>query len=219
VILETRRLVLRPLAAQDAAEVQVLAERREVAEMLISVPYPWPRWKVEQWIAAHEMAFAEGRSVVFGSRLKQDGKLIGVVGVREIDINHSQAEVGFWVGVQWWGRGYATEGLGAVLQFGFEHMRLNRMYGYHLVRNSASGRVMEKSGMRREGLLRQRVKKGDIFEDVIVSAIVASDVAPWADGGTSMQDRGSSGRRPQQSQDGPSGSSGGDRTQVLGVHS
>jgi RimJ/RimL family protein N-acetyltransferase len=63
-----------------------------------------------------------------------------------------------------WGKGYATEAARAAVQFGFEHLGLNRIWSYHMVRNPASGRVLAtKVGMKREGLLRQHVRKNEVL--------------------------------------------------------
>jgi RimJ/RimL family protein N-acetyltransferase len=85
--------------------------------------------------------------------------------------------MGFWIGVPSWGRGYATEVARRVVGYAFEELKLNRVYAHHMVRNPASGRVLEKVGMRREGLLRQRVRKWGVFEDVVLLAILHDD---WA---------------------------------------
>ena len=71
--------------------------------------------------------------------------------------------------------GYATEAAHSVLAFGFQHLGLNRICAYHLVRNLASGRVLAKIGMRQEGLLRQGVKKGEVFEDVVLMAVLREE--------------------------------------------
>ena len=95
--------------------------------------------------------------------------------MREIDAEHSQAEMGFWLGAQRWGKGYATEAARAVIGYGFERPGLNRICAHHVVRNPASGHVLEKIGMRREGALRQRVRKWGVFEDVVILAILHDD--------------------------------------------
>jgi RimJ/RimL family protein N-acetyltransferase len=62
-----------------------------------------------------------------------------------------------------------------MLRFGFKELNLNRIYAHHMVRNPASGRVLAKTGMNREGLLRQRVRKWDVFEDVVLLACLRED--------------------------------------------
>jgi RimJ/RimL family protein N-acetyltransferase len=157
--LETERLVLRPLTALDAPTVSRLAGRREIADTTISIPHPYSEQQALQWIAGNAGIFAQGKAVVFGIQLTSEGNLVGTIGLRDIDPEHSQAELGFWIAVGHWGRGYATEAARAVLAFGFEMLELNRIYAHHIVRNPTSGRVLARIGMRQEGLLRQRVRK------------------------------------------------------------
>jgi [ribosomal protein S5]-alanine N-acetyltransferase len=77
--------------------------------------------------------------------------------------------------VGWWGQGYATEAAKALLRHGFEALGLNRIYAHHMTKNPASGRVLEKIGMKREGLLRQAILKSDNFEDVVLYAMLRQD--------------------------------------------
>ena len=83
--------------------------------------------------------------------------------------------MGVWIGVDWWGRGYATEASQTVLQFGFEVLSLNRIYAHHMLRNPASGRVLEKIGMKHEGILRERVRKWGVFEDVAILSVIRKE--------------------------------------------
>lgn len=168
--LQTERLVLRPLTPDDAPVLARRAGRREIADTTISIPHPYSEQQAREWIAAHGELFTKGRGLVFGMELKREATLAGSIGLREIDSEHSQAELGFWVAVEYWGQGYATEAARAVVNFGFDQLGLNRIYAHHMVRNPASGRVLTKIGMKQEGLLRQRVRKWGVFEDVVLLA-------------------------------------------------
>jgi RimJ/RimL family protein N-acetyltransferase len=174
-ILETERLLLRPLTPDDAATVARLAGSREIAHTTISIPHPYSEDQARGWIAAHTGQSATGKEIVFGVVTREDAQLIGAVGLREIDTEHSQAELGFWIAVQAWGKGYATEATRQVIRYAFEELKPNRVYAHHMVRNPASGKVLEKLGMKREGLLRQRVRKWGVFEDVVLMAILHDD--------------------------------------------
>ena len=173
--LETERLLLRPLTPADAPILARRAGRREIADTTISIPHPYSEQQAREWIAGHVDLFAKGKGVVFGMESKREGTLAGTIGLREIDAEHSQAELGFWVAVECWGQGYATEAARAVVNFGFEQLGLNRIYAHHMVRNPASGRVLTNVGMKQEGLLRQRVRKWGVFEDVVLLAVLRSE--------------------------------------------
>ena len=92
-----------------------------------------------------------------------------------IDRAVRKAELGYWVGKPFWGRGYATEAAGSIVDFGFDQLGLNRITAGHMVRNPASGRVMQKIGMREEGLLKGHVRKWGQFYDVSFYGLVRSD--------------------------------------------
>ncbi len=102
----------------------------------------------------------------------------GIITIREIEQEHSQAELSFWLAVDAWGQGYMSEALKPVIWFGFETLSLNRLYAYHMARNPVSGKVLKKNGFVQEGLLRQRVQKLGVFEDVVLLAILRDD---WKD--------------------------------------
>ena len=173
--LETERLVLRPLRPDDAPTIARLAGRREIADTTLSIPHPYSVEQAQEWIGTHGGPQNPAKQMVFGITIRADGQLIGTVGLREIDAEHCHAEMGFWIGVDWWGSGYATEAARAVLRYGFAELKLNRIYAQHMVRNPASGRVLEKIGMKPEGLLRQTVRKWGIFENVVLMAILRDD--------------------------------------------
>jgi RimJ/RimL family protein N-acetyltransferase len=88
---------------------------------------------------------------------------------------HRRAELGYWIGVPFWGRGYATEAARAAVAFGFETLRLNRIYAHYFAGNTASQRVLEKIGMRHEGRSRQHIQKWDHFVDLENYALLAED--------------------------------------------
>jgi len=175
--METERLVLRPLKPDDAAAFARLAGSREIAHTTITIPHPFSENQARQWIVARTGQSEAGKGIVFAIATMADAQLIGTVGLREIDAEHSQAEIGFWIGAPSWGKGYATEAARRVIRYAFEECNLNRVYAHHMVRNPASGRVLEKLGMKREGLLRQRIRKWGVFEDVVLLAILRDD---WA---------------------------------------
>lgn len=173
--LRTARLVLGEFTLGDAAEVQRLAGAREVADTTLAIPHPYELRHALSWIEQQQQETVDGPNLSFAVRLLSSGALIGSVGLRDIEPEHRQAELGFWIGRDWWGQGYAREAARAVLRFGFETLKLNRISAHHLVRNPASGRVLLAIGMQREGVLRQRVRKWGKYEDVVLYAVLRAD--------------------------------------------
>ncbi len=168
--IRTARLVLRPFTLADAPRIEELAGAREVAYNTLRIPHPYPKGEAEAWIRTHEQGMAEG-NYTFAI---DDGELAGGIGLH-VKADFDRAEIGYWLGVPYWGRGYATEAMAAILRFGFEELKLNRIYAGYFSRNAASGRVMGKNGLTREGVLRQHVKKWDEYLDLVYYGILRSE--------------------------------------------
>ena len=174
--IETSRLVLRPLSAADADDVTRLASRFEIADMTLSVPHPYARSDAEGWLAKLPGLYAAGSAFPMAMTVRGTGELVGVVGL-EMHLPHQRAELGYWVGVPHWGKGYATEASAAMLAMGFERLRLNKIVAHHFARNPASGRVLEKIGMRREGVFRRHTRKWEGYEDIVAYGILSEQCA------------------------------------------
>ena len=172
--LETERLRLRPFSLTDVGTVQALAGAREVAATTLNIPHPYEDGMAEAWIRTHAPAYEADEQATFALTLKQTDELVGAIGLM-IHRAHARAELGYWVGLPFWNRGYATEAAQAVLRFGFGDLDLNRIFAQHLVRNPASGRVMQKAGMRHEARLRQHINKWGRFEDIDLYGILVDE--------------------------------------------
>jgi RimJ/RimL family protein N-acetyltransferase len=175
--LETTRLILRPFTLGDARDVQRLAGDREIASTTLNVPHPYEDGMAEQWIGTHQEKYERGELVNFAIVRRVDNALIGAIGLR-INQQHTHAELGYWIGKPYWNTGYGTEAARAVVAYGFERCGLHRIHASHLTRNPASGRVLQKIGMRYEGCLRQHVNKWEVFEDLALYGILQSEYSP-----------------------------------------
>jgi ribosomal-protein-alanine N-acetyltransferase len=170
-VLETARLRLRPFTPADAPTVRRLAGAPEVAATTLNIPHPYPQGAAERWIATHAGAAAEGGAFVWAIVRRDDDHLLGAVSC-VVTASHARAELGYWLGVPFWNRGHMTEAVRRVVAFGFTELGLHRIGARALLRNPGSWRVMEKVGMRREGVLRGYVRKGDVFEDIVSYAVL-----------------------------------------------
>ena len=173
--LRSNRLVLGRFLPEDAPDLQRLAGDRAIADTTLSIPHPYTLDHALAWIGTQRREAVRRRSTNFAVRLPSGGPLIGSVGLRDIDPEHLQAELGFWIGREWWGQGYATEAAREVVRFGFEELGLNRIYAHHMARNPAAGQVLRRIGMQQEGRLRERVRKWGVYEDVVMYAILRAD--------------------------------------------
>ncbi len=108
--------------------------------------------------------------------LKENGKLIGNAGVRKENASDHQAELGYEINPQFWGQGYASEAARAMRDFGFQKLGLHRIWANCLKENGASRRVLEKIGMRLEGILRDHEFFKERYWDTCLYAILVDEV-------------------------------------------
>lgn len=175
--LETKRLVLRPFTLADAPEVQRLAGDKEIAKTTLNIPHPYEDGVAEVWIETHLERIKRGELVNFAIVLRKSRSLMGVVALN-LNQAHASAEMGYWIGVPYWNNGYITEAAHAALRYGFETLNLNRIHAGYMENNPASGRVMEKIGMRYEGRLRKHLCKWGEFYDLLLYGILRSEYEP-----------------------------------------
>jgi RimJ/RimL family protein N-acetyltransferase len=171
--LRTERLLLRPFTLADAPRVQALAGAREVAATTLTIPHPYEDGVAEAWITGHAAAWAQGKRLSLAITTEPDG-LVGCIGL-SVAAEHRHAEIGYWIGVPYWNRGFATESAAAVLAYGFGELGLHRIVGRYFARNPGSGKVLQKLGMRHEGTLREHVRRWDRFEDLACCAILEDE--------------------------------------------
>ncbi len=172
--LETERLILRPFVVSDASEVQRLAGNRVIADTTLNMPHPYGDGVAEEWISTHQEDFDEDKGVTFAITGKPDGDLIGAISLMGVAKGH-QAELGYWIGEPFWGCGFCTEAARAVVAYAFDVLGLARVHACHFARNPASGRVMQKIGMKHEGCRRHHVMKWDNLEDIELYGILIED--------------------------------------------
>lgn len=171
--LKTERLVLRPFQKTDVADVHRICSLKEIAANTRTIPHPYPLELANDWVQTQPVHWSQGKGAVFAICLNDE--LIGAVGLM-ISEEDQNAEIGYWMDQPYWGRGYCSEAVREVVRFGLTDLGLHRIHAHYMTRNPASGRVLEKVGMRREGLLRGHVRKWGVFEDIVFYGILKSDL-------------------------------------------
>jgi ribosomal-protein-alanine N-acetyltransferase len=170
----TQRLLLRPFSLRDTARIARLLGDREIADTTLSIPYPYEEDMAREWIATHAEALKKNEGVNFAVVLREPQSLIGAIALR-LEGSHGRAEMGYWIGKAYWGQGYGTEAARAVLAYGFQTLKLNRIYAHCLTRNPASAHILQKIGMVPEGKLRQHIRKWGAYEDMDQFGILRAD--------------------------------------------
>ncbi len=174
IILEAQRLILRPFQESDIPEIVHLLQDPAISETTLNIPYPYTESHARHWLVAQRQDWEAGRGYTFAITRRADDQLLGAIDIRPKP-RFRKAELGYWIGKPYWGQGYATEAVRTIMRYGFETLGLNRIYASHFPENPASGRVMQKAGMKFEGVLRQDVCKGDRFLDHVVYGILRAE--------------------------------------------
>jgi [ribosomal protein S5]-alanine N-acetyltransferase len=167
----TARLRLRPFTLADADDVQRYAGDPAVAASTLYIPHPYPDGAAAEWIGSHAAQWRGGTLACFAVTDRANHDLLGCVGLN-VARAHEHGELGYWTRRDAWGHGYGTEAAGALCAFAFKALGLHRIQCHHFGSNPASGRIMQKLGMQREGLLRDAIRKDDRFEDAVQYAVL-----------------------------------------------
>jgi ribosomal-protein-alanine N-acetyltransferase len=140
-------LLLRPFAIADAARVQELAGDERIADTTANIPHPYPDGEAERWLKGVVEQTATGELLTWA--ITMEGTLVGCVSLMQI--SGGEAELGYWVGVPYWGGGIATTAVRSVLACGFEQLALERIHARVLSRNKASAKVLLRAGFIHRG--------------------------------------------------------------------
>ena len=175
-MIETERLILRKIKLEDAyiafenwcnsdeVDKYVLWKKHENVEVTLK--------QFSSWIEDYEN-LKTYRWIV---ELKSTHDLIGTIDVSKRFINFSSCEIGYCYSDKYWNKGYATEALQAAIKFLFEECDVDLINAEFMENNPASGRVMQKVGMKYEGVLRSRViDKNNLRNDLISYSITKDE--------------------------------------------
>ena len=169
--LELTKCIVRSFEWADAASIAKHADNRAVWINLRDLfPHPYTRKDANKWIMyLHEQGAAATEFAI-----EAGGEVIGSVGFRiQKDMERHSAEIGYWLGQDYWGRGIATEALRTLTEYAFSRYEyLLRIYAYVFEWNTASMRVLEKCGYEREGWLRKStIKDGKVIDQALYAKL------------------------------------------------
>jgi len=169
--IELQNSVVRAWQIGDEAALAGNANNRRVSQFLRdSFPYPYTLEDANEWIAA-----VCGQVPVRQFAIEVDGFAAGGIGlVPFTDVYRNTAELGYWLGEPFWGRGILSEAVPAVTEYGFSQLNLRRIQAGVYDRNPASARVLEKAGFQLEGRLRSHVtKEGEVMDELVYGKVRA----------------------------------------------
>lgn len=178
--LHSARLSLRPLDLKDSEIIRHLLADGTVAANGLGIPHPFPEGEERRFIQKMNDRLKDD-VLTWGMVVLDSGELIGMISL-SVHPQHNNGELGYWLGKAYWNKGYATEAVKCVIRFGFEQLKLHRIFAESFRENEASRQVMEKAGMSYEGLLREHLKhwNGE-YKDLYHYGILASEYKKGGD--------------------------------------
>jgi len=177
VSLKTLRLVLRRMTIEDAPEMfRDYATDEKMTKYLSWEPYT----DIEKLCGFIKKCVTEYENIEYYHWvITMDEKFIGTINLHSIANRQERCEVGYCIGSKWWNRGIVTEAVKEVIRFAFTELHANKVCAMHDTENIPSGRVMQKNGMKQEGLLREHtIRKDGTRGDLAFYAILKSE---WSD--------------------------------------
>ncbi|MGN7471248.1 GNAT family N-acetyltransferase [Brevibacillus sp. SAFN-007a] len=175
--LSTERLLLRPMQPADAPALFTFWSDPNVSKHM-NIEAMTRTKQAEDMISLINDLCAKDQACRWSIVLKDSGETIGSCGFNSFDFDHGRTEIGYELGYPYWGKGYATEAVRAVIGYGFFQLGLNRVEAKVEPENSGSIRVLRKLGFAEEGLLRQYEKSNGQFVDLLIFSLLRDE---WTD--------------------------------------
>lgn len=164
--IETERLILNQFEVNDIPTLIQYAGDEKIAATTLHLPHPYEEKHAIAWLNMTRQGFEQQKQFSFAIRLKATGEFAGGIGIH-VDTANNKAEIGYWIAVPFWGNGYATEANKAILKFGFDTLQLNKIFASHMESNLPSGKVLQKSGMTQEAVLKDEVRKAGQYISLV----------------------------------------------------
>jgi len=173
-ILETERLLLRKITIEDVEDIFYYGSNTEVSKYVTWEPHKTLS-DAEAFIEFALNQYEKKDIAPWGIEYKENGKLIGTIDFVSWQPQHKIAEIGYVISQDYWGKGIATEAANGVIAFGFHHMDLVRIQARCFVENRGSERVMEKTGMSFEGIIRKAMFVKGKHQDLKMYSILKEE--------------------------------------------
>ncbi len=150
-----KRIILRPLRISDAKDIYFNIQEKRIAENTSLIPWPYRLKDAKNFLKKRQKSYRNKSHFTFGIELRDRKGVIGCISLDKVNFEHQNAEIGYWLGSKYWGRGIMTEAGKLILNFAFKKLKLHRIYGFSFGDNPASQIIFKNSGFKKEGFLRQ----------------------------------------------------------------
>ena len=169
------RVDIRLWRIDDAPDLAMSMNNKKVLDNLREMPFPYTEKDATEYINA---TIAADKDKQYAFAITYDGKVVGSIGVfRKDNIHRLTAEIGYYIGEPYWGKGIMTEAVRQICDYVFENTDIVRIFAEPYAYNEASCRVLEKTGFKFEGVLRKNAIKNGRIIDMKMYALIKGDDA------------------------------------------
>ncbi len=169
-IIKSKRFILRPFRKGDEESSIRNINNRTIARNTLSIPYPYRLKDARSWISRNLKLARKKKKTEINFAIVINDEVIGSIGLNKI-YGHS-AEIGYWLGKKYRGQGIMTEAVKLITKYGFQKLKLRRIYAYIFAWNKASAAVLKGNGFKYEGRLKKHSKKANKLLDDLLFAKV-----------------------------------------------
>jgi len=170
--IKNKRFILRRLKMSDAESIVKYANDKLVAKNLARLPHPYTIGDARAWLKKKQNQYKQKNPTEFVFAIEIENEAVGSIGFNNITVGH-KAEMGYWIGRKYWGKGLMTEVVKNASRYAFKVFKLRRLQTYTYPSNKASKRVLEKNNFKFEGVLKKGIRKEDMFFDAHIFAKVS----------------------------------------------
>jgi len=164
--LNSSRLHLRKMQISDFPDLVKYAGNKKISDQIINIPYPYTDEDAIERMHIVNQGLKTRQRYIFAITLQGQDNLIGEIGLH-IERANNAAQIGYWVAEPWWGQGIATEALALILRFGFQELKLHKIYATHYPENPSSAKVMIKNNMIKEAELKDHYLIDGVYRSIV----------------------------------------------------
>ena len=173
--LNGKKVFLRPLRKTDAQRIFELINDPEVTVFLATVEAPVSLEEEKAFAKRSELEWQKGKAFHFAIGDKKSGRVVGTCSLFDYNTMHHRAEAGIWIAKEHWKKGFGSEAISLLLDFGFQKLKLHRIRYAHIVQNKGSKGIAQKLGFKKEGFARDVILKRGKYWNAFIYSILENE--------------------------------------------
>jgi len=161
-------IILRKVRKSDLTNILMYCQEKKVGQYTTTIPYPYQKKDALDFFKRSHKMERDKTGYNLAIELKDQKGLIGVMSLYHIDKEHRGGEIGYWLAKAYWNKGIASEALELIMDYGIGKLKLHKLHASVWKENTLSQRLLKKHGFRKEGILRDHIrKKGRYYDEVL----------------------------------------------------